>query len=230
LKAPPYQPQNFDQRWSAWGSAFGGANRTNGDPNVGSHDLTASVGGVAAGFDYHLTRDTLVGFALAGGATNWSLAQDLGGGRSDTFQAGIYGKTRSGPAYLAASFGYAEHWMSTDRFAFAGDHLTSSFNAQSYGGRLEGGYRFATAFAGVTPYAAVQVQAFHTPSYSETDLSSGGFGLAYAARTATDTRTELGSRFAPRGFVIRGEGVVARRRDRPHKSSRCPDEVDEARP
>ena len=30
---------------------------------------------------------------------------------------------------------------------------------------------------GVTPYAALQVQDFHTPSYSETDLSGGGFGL-----------------------------------------------------
>jgi hypothetical protein len=27
--------------------------------------------------DYHLTRDTVVGFALAGGGTGWSLAQGL---------------------------------------------------------------------------------------------------------------------------------------------------------
>jgi outer membrane autotransporter protein len=47
----------------------------------------------------------------------------------------------------------------------------------------------------VTPYAAVQAQSFETPSYRETDVSGGGFGLAYAARTATDTRTELGGRF-----------------------------------
>jgi len=46
--------------------------------------------------------------------------------------------------------------MSTDRFAFAGDHLTASFNAQSLGGRVEGGYRFATMFGGLTPHAAVQ--------------------------------------------------------------------------
>ena len=45
--------------------------------------------------------------------------------------------------------------MSTDRFAFAGDHLTASFNAQSYGGRIESGYRFATWYGGVTPYAAI---------------------------------------------------------------------------
>jgi hypothetical protein len=41
--------------------------------------------------------------------------------------------------------------MSTDRFAFAGDHLTASFNAQLFGGRLEGGYRVATIYGGLTP-------------------------------------------------------------------------------
>jgi hypothetical protein len=39
--------------------------------------------------DYHLSPDSLVGFALAGGGTNWNLAQNLGGGRSDAFQAGV---------------------------------------------------------------------------------------------------------------------------------------------
>jgi outer membrane autotransporter protein len=85
--------------------------------------------------------------------------------------------------------------MSTDRFAFAGDHLTASFNAQSLGGRLESGYRFMTFYGGLTPYAAIQAQSFRTPSYSESDLTGGGFALAYNARTATDTRSELGARF-----------------------------------
>jgi outer membrane autotransporter protein len=41
----------------------------------------------------------------------------------------------------------------------------------------------------------LQAQDFHTPSYSETDLTGGGFGLSYAAMNATDVRTELGGRF-----------------------------------
>src|SRR5262245_20017475 len=85
--------------------------------------------------------------------------------------------------------------MSTDRFAFASDHLTASFNALSLGGRVEGGYRFATVYGGVTPYAAIQAQSFRTPSYSETDGSGLGFALSYNARTGTDTRSELGARF-----------------------------------
>ena len=100
-----------------------------------------------------------------------------------------------GPAYLAAALSFTNHWMSTDRFAFAGDHLTASVNAQSIAGRIESGYRFATFYGGVAPYAAIQAQSFRTPSYSETDTNGGGFALAYNARTATDTRSELGARF-----------------------------------
>jgi autotransporter-associated beta strand protein/T5SS/PEP-CTERM-associated repeat protein len=195
LKAPP-KPPTFEQRWSVWGAGYGGSNRTSGDPAVvGSHDLSAHTAGGAAGLDYRVAPGTVVGFALAGGGTNWSLAQGIGGGKSDAFQAGVYGTTRYGPAYVAAAFAYTNHWMSTDRFAFAGDHLTASFNAQSFGGRVESGYRFMTFYGGLTPYAAIQAQSFRTPSYSESDLTGGGFALAYNARTATDTRSELGARF-----------------------------------
>ena len=77
-----------------------------------------------------------------------------------------------------------------------GDQPTANFIGQSYGARLEGGYRVATlpTFA-VTPYGAVQFQDFNTPAYSETDPTGGGFGLSYGSMNATDVRTELGSRF-----------------------------------
>lgn len=194
VKAPPKAP-SFEPRWSLWGSAYGGTHRTSGDATIGSSDLSARTGGFAAGADYQLSPSTMVGFALAGGQSNWSLAQGLGGGRSDAFQAGIHGRTTSGPAYLAASFAFANYWMSTDRTSFASDRLSASFNAQSYGGRLEAGWRIAAPVVAVTPYAAVTAQLFETPSYRENDQSGGGFGLNYASRSATDTRGEAGARF-----------------------------------
>jgi uncharacterized protein with beta-barrel porin domain len=193
------QPQaSFDQRWTAWGSAFGSYNTTNGNSSVGSADFTASDYGFAAGMTYHVTPATSYGFALAGGGTNWNLSGGLGGGRSDAFQAGVYGTTHLGPAYLSGALAFANHWLSTNRIA-AGDQLTASFQGQSYAARGEAGYRYGVPVTGyiigVTPYAALQVQSFHTPSYSETDLSGGGFGLTYNAMSATDTRSELGARF-----------------------------------
>jgi autotransporter-associated beta strand protein len=196
LKASAATAPSFEQRWSVWAAGYGGGNRTSGDPVVvGSHDLTARAGGLAAGIDDHFSGDAVVGIALAGGATNWALAQGLGGGNSDAFQAGVYAAARSGPAYVAAALAFADHWMSTDRFAAFGDHLAASFNAQSIGARLESGYRFAMPAAGIAPHAALQAQGFHTPTYSESDLTAGGFGLSYDARTAHDIRSELGLRF-----------------------------------
>ena len=121
---------NFDQRWTAWGSAYGGSNTAKGDPTVGSTDVTASVYGFAAGMDYHFTPDTLFGFALGGGGTNWGLSQNLGSGRSDAFQAGVYGITKQGPAYLATALAFSNYLMSTNRIAL-GDQLDAKFNAQS---------------------------------------------------------------------------------------------------
>jgi uncharacterized protein with beta-barrel porin domain len=196
LKAPP--PQTFDQRWTAWGSAFGGSNQTSGDPVVGSNNVATSTYGYAAGMDYHLSSDTVLGFALAGGGTNWGLAQGLGSGRSDAFLAGVYGTTHFGPAYLAAALAFSNDWFTTNRAAL-GDQLTANFLGQDYSARLEAGYRFVVpinhGLVGTAPYAAVQAQDFHTPSYSETDLTGGGLGLSYAAMNGTDTRSELGARF-----------------------------------
>ncbi|MGC1776384.1 MAG: autotransporter domain-containing protein [Xanthobacteraceae bacterium] len=193
IKPPPLAP--FEQRWSAWGEAFGGYNKTDGNTAAGTNTVTATAFGFAGGEDYHFSPDTFAGFAVAGAGSNWGLAQNLGTGRSNSLQVGLYGTHYFGRAYISGSVGVANNWMTTNRTAPLGDQLTANFNAQSYGARLEGGYRYGIAAFGVTPYAALQTQFFHTPSYSETDLTGGGFGLSYAASNATDTRSELGARF-----------------------------------
>ena len=192
LKAPA--PATVTQRWTAWGASFGGANSTNDNATVGSSNVTTGIFGFAGGMDYHFTPDTVAGFALAGGGTNWTLSGALGGGQSDAFQAGIYGTSRFGPAYVAGALAFTNHWFTTSRSAL-GDQLTADFIGQSYGARFESGYRVAVLPAlGVTPYGALQLDDFHTPAYSESDVTGGALGLSYGAMNATDVRTELGTR------------------------------------
>ena len=192
------------RRLSVWGGGYGGQNITTGDASAGTHDRTARVYGVAAGLDYLVTPHTVVGFALGGGGTNFGLAGGYGSGNSDMFQAAVYSTTRINAAYISGALAYGWHHVNTDRYlTVAGtDHLTADFDANSFGGRIEGGYRFAmpsffyaTAF-GITPYAAVQAQVFHTPSYSESAASaSSTFALAYDTQSTTTKRIELGSWF-----------------------------------
>jgi uncharacterized protein with beta-barrel porin domain len=209
LKTPP--PANFEQRWSLWNAGFGGSGQTKGDPIVGSNDTRLSTYGFAGGIDYRFSPYTVIGLAAAGGGTNWSLSNALGTGRSESAQIGAYARTQIGPAYIAESIAFATHWFSTNRTAL-GDNLRATFTGESFGGRIEGGYRVAmTPNFGITPYAAAQAQAFHSGAYSETDVNNLGFGLSYAAKEATDVRTELGARF-DNPTLLNGTPLIIRAR------------------
>jgi autotransporter-associated beta strand protein len=194
-KAPQLsQPIN---RWSVWTAGYGGSAQVGGNAVVGSQDLTARVWGGAAGADYRLSMDTLVGFSLGGGGLNYALANAMGTGSADMFQAGVYGRHNFGPAYVAAALAYGWHDVTTNRTVAPGgfDQLQGRFKADTFSARFEGGYRFTTPLIGITPYAAAQLTNFNLPNYSEVSLISGGlFALNYAAQSLTDTRSELGLR------------------------------------
>ena len=199
LKAPAAGTSD-PSRWGIWTAAYGGQSNAEGNPFVGSNDRTATVYGSVVGVDYRVTPYTLVGAALAAGGTNYGLANGLGGGHSDMFQAALYSFTRFNAAYVSATVAYGWQHESTDRVLnVAGtDDLGAGFGANDIGGRIEGGYRFAVPGVmpglGFIPYAALQMVAFYTPSYNESATSgSPQFALAYNAQTTTVTRTELGA-------------------------------------
>ena len=214
-KAPLLSAQPVN-RWSVWGAAYGGSESIGGNAVVGSQDTTARVWGVVAGADYKVSPDTLLGFAVAGGGTSFTLANALGQGSSDLFQAGAFGRHTFGPAYISAALAYGWHDVTTNRtVALAGiDQLQARFKAETFSARFEGGYRFATPMIGITPYAAAQVISFNLPAYAEQSLlGSGLFALNYAAQTTTATRTELGLRsdksFAMQDAVLTLRGRAA---------------------
>lgn len=222
-KAPVYKAPNQavadPRRWTIWGAAYGGQENIMGNALAGSHDLSARAYGFATGLDYRVTPYTVVGFALGGGSTNFGLPNGIGGGRSDMFQSAIYSMTRVDAAYVSAALAYGWHHVSTDRLVtVAGlDHLTADFSANNVGGRIEGGYRFAVpgildvSGFGFTPYAALQIQAFRTPSYSETAVSGAStFALSYDAHTTTTTRTELGA-WLDRPFAVYDGAILSLR-------------------
>ncbi|WP_426406920.1 autotransporter domain-containing protein [Bradyrhizobium ganzhouense] len=192
--------QAHDPHWSVWASGFGGSQTTDGNAAAGSNAATSRIFGMAAGADYLLSPGTIAGFALSGGGTNFSVANS-GTGRSDLFQAGAYVRHSVGAAYIAGALAYGWQDVTTDRLAMA-DKLHAEFNANALSGRIEGGYRVATKWVGLTPYAAGQFTSFWLPAYAESAVfGSNAFALAYGAQTATDTRTELGVR-ADRSFAV----------------------------
>src|ERR1700689_4770872 len=190
-KAVPITP--FERRWSVWGAGYGGSQTTDGNAALGSNTATSRIYGTAVGADYRFSPSTIAGFALAGGGTNFSIANALGTGRSDLFQAGAYVRHTAGPAYISAALAYGWQDITTNRtVTIAGiDQLQARFNANAYSGRAEGGYRFVTPWMGVTPYAAAQFTTFDLPAYAEQAVvGSNTFALAYGSKGVTDKRCE----------------------------------------
>ena len=202
VKAPVFGPVPDPRRWGIWAAGYGDQSSAAGDPTgVGSHDRSASTIGYAIGVDYRVTPDTVAGVAVSEGGTRYGLSDNLGGGRSDMFQAALYSSTHINAAYVSAALAYAWQRVSTERYVSVGeiDYLTADFDSNDFGGRIEGGYRFAIPGVlgapgqyGFTPYAAGQVQSFRMPGYSENSAGLSTFALAYDARTTNTARTELG--------------------------------------
>jgi T5SS/PEP-CTERM-associated repeat protein len=206
----------YDPRWSVWAAGFGGSQTTEGNAAVGSNTATSRVFGLAMGADYLLSPRTIAGFALAGGGTNFSVA-NAGSGRSDLFQAGAFIKHKVGAAYIIAAAAYGWQDVTTNRtVTIAGiDRLHAHFNANAFSGRIEAGNRFVLLWMGglgLTPYAAAQVTAFDLPAYAESVVSgANAFALGYGAKTVTATRSELGWR-SDKSFAVNDAMLTLRGR------------------
>jgi uncharacterized protein with beta-barrel porin domain len=201
----------FESRWSLWAAGFGGSQTTDGNATLGSNSATSRVAGTAVGADYWLSPQTVAGFALAGGGTNFSVS-GFGSGRSDLFQAGAFVRHNIGNAYVTAAAAYGWQDVTTERtVTVAGfERLRAQFNANAYSGRIEGGYRYVTPWMGITPYAAGQFTTYSLPAYAEQVLAGAGtFALNYAAKDVTASRTELGVR-TDKSFAI-SNGILTLR-------------------
>jgi uncharacterized protein with beta-barrel porin domain len=215
-KAP--QSVSFEQRWSVWTAGFGGSQTTDGNAATGSNNTSSSIAGTAVGADYRFSPDTIAGFALAGGGTNFSVANG-GSGHSDLFQAGAFIRHNAGPAYISAALAYGWQDITTDRTVTIGgtELLRAQFDANAYSGRVEGGYRFVAPViggVGITPYAAGQFTTFDLPAYAESALAgASSFALSYASKDVTDPRSELGVRtdesFALQDSILTLRGRLA---------------------
>ncbi|PDT83038.1 hypothetical protein CO669_33745 [Bradyrhizobium sp. Y36] len=186
------KPSPAAPHWSVWAAGFGGSQMSSGGNGSASRSF-----GTVAGADYSLSPQTRIGFALAGGNTGF--ASNVSSGRSDLFQAGGFVRHSVGSAYVTTGLAYGWQAITGDyQVTPAGtDPLNAVVNANAYSGRLEGGYRAATRWLGITPYAAAQITSFHLPSNAAQPASiADRFAAAPASTSFTDSRTELGLRMS----------------------------------
>jgi len=110
-----YRSATFDRRWSVWERAFGGTQTTGtAHATTSFQQATSRIFGGAVGAGLSDTPNTLAGFALAG-ATNFSVANGLGSGHSDLFQARAYVRQTIGASYLMGALAYG--WQTSPPIA-----------------------------------------------------------------------------------------------------------------
>jgi len=198
---------NWSGNWSAWGSAFGGAQWLNSDPGTAAPAAQQSIGGGAFGGDYRIGPQTVLGVALGLSDNNYSVGATGANGRATGFHAGLYGMHDWNGFYANGALAYSRFDGNATRpIAGIGTTETAKSSAISsqFAARLEVGRPFefsdqpGTRLA-VTPFAAFQPVFLWTPGVSESSVTATGqpgvFALNYQAQNTTSLPTFLGAQF-----------------------------------
>jgi autotransporter-associated beta strand protein len=180
-----------------WGTVYGGHTGISANVTTGAASLSGSNVGLAVGGQMIVAEiDAVLGASLAFGQQIFSSGN--GTGISQDLMLGAYGtKTVMDRGYISASLGYGILNVTTTRtLTVSGtDILSGKVNAQEFGGRVEGGYRFSVDDQfGLTPYLAGSLQNIVTPAYVETVQSgTSSFALSYLSQKNTFGHTEAGT-------------------------------------
>ena len=131
--------------WSAWGSAFGGAQWLNADPGTAAPAAQQAIGGGAFGGDYRIGPQTVLGVALGLSDNNYSVAATGASGRATGFHAGLYGMQDWNGFYANGALAYSRFDGNATR-SIAGIGTTetakSTAIANQFAARLEVGRPF----------------------------------------------------------------------------------------
>ena len=207
LNAPSaYQPRT----WRVWTGAFGGVQSFNGDASVGSADARTAAAGGAMGFDYQVDPTRLIGVAVGGSDSHFSVPDRATSGDVLAGHVGAYGVATWGALYAAGVLSYSR-FDNDVRRTIAGvgptEAATGRFASDLLGARLELGRNYALSWLNVTPFAAVQTSTVWQRGFTETSSASGlpgVLGLTYQSQTTTSLPTFLGVQFDTRLALANG--------------------------
>ena len=190
-----YQPR----RWRVWAAGLGGSSSLDGDKGAGN--LDTDIGGVAGGLHYRFNPTALIG--VAGGYTNFDFSVDQlrTKGTLQGAHVGLYGVKSFGRLYLAGTAEYADFDNKTDRIIdwVIDERARGSFNSNSFGGRLEAGWRRSVGRHSVTPFVGADAYELEIDGFTENSQGLNGapgiLGLTYKSNSVTSVTSSVGIQF-----------------------------------
>lgn len=191
------------RRVTAWAQGFGGVGSIDGNASTGASRMDLNAAGGALGVDMQLTPNWLAGVTMGTTTAGFGLSDIASSGSSRSIVLGVYGGYTQGPLYVDAALAYGYNTFNTTRAINTGsmsEIAYGAFDGHQYGGRVEGGWRFAIDRHALTPFAGLTVQALSQSGYSETsrDTTTGNpgiLGVTVQSQTATSVRSMLGMQF-----------------------------------
>jgi uncharacterized protein with beta-barrel porin domain len=205
----------MSRTWRFWAAPFGGSANYQGNPIVGSAPSTQKGAGFGAGADYQISPDALLGAAVGGGASSFSVPDRSTSGTVDAVHGAVYGALRDERYYLTGvlsfdHFDNAESRQATlpgttlpslfDSGAIVvpgfNEYPKGHFNAESISGHLEVGDRNDFGALQVTPFVGMEFGSLYTNAFTENNSGSPSvIGLSYMGRTIDSLPSFLGVQF-----------------------------------
>lgn len=191
------------RRVTAWAQGFGGVGSIDGNPGSGASRVDFNAAGGALGVDMQVTSSLIAGVTMGTTSAGFGLTDIASSGTARSILLGVYGGYTQGPIYVDAALAYGYNTFNTTRAINTGamsEVASGAFDGQQYGGRVEGGWRFALDQHTLTPFAGLTVQALSQSGYSETsrDTTTGApglLGVTVQGQTTTSVRSVLGLQF-----------------------------------
>jgi outer membrane autotransporter protein len=198
-------PVPYEPRWRTWLTGFDGAFKLGGEAGIGSADLSHNTGGLAGGLDYQFAPDVLLGLAIGGSTSNFSVRDRITSGYLEGAHVGGYGVKTWGSLYAAGALSFGTFRNSETR-SIAGigptETATGSFGSNLFSGRVEVGAKQVFGRFAVTPFAAVQFAELWQNGFTETNPvpagAAGPLGLTYGSIRVSSLPTFVGAQFDTR--------------------------------
>jgi outer membrane autotransporter protein len=183
-----------------WIQVIGGRARIDGVASEGSATVSNRSGGIAVGWDFSPTPKSILGVAIEGVSSRFSVGALDTYGKVSTVSIAAYGAVTEGPWSERFDLAYGRHHNSYNRLMMVpgvSETGHGAFNGQSYSGYAEVSRTFRPApDTKLTPFAAIGVTGLALDSYAETSTAAGGapgvLGLRFDSRNYTRTQTYLG--------------------------------------
>ena len=212
--------------YRVWASGFGGAFNIDGNAGLGTARERADFFGGEVGADTEVVPGLLLGGALGGSGTDFSVNQRATSGQATGFHASIYGAFFSGANYLQSVTAFSDFSNTTNRSVggFGGFGIANeraAFGSTEIRERVEAGHSFGrdagfgTPVVRFTPFVALEIAQLSTRGFNE--YASNGvanvYGLQSFGQTVADVPGFVGLRLDGAtsfgGFAIRPVVSVA---------------------